>query len=83
MYAEQLHMNIQTIDIAGRRRWLLWGERKHEFHLQVLLPAAERGEHCRTLCGRPIEPESRAVFAPDTHICRHCVQAAQTQYRNH
>jgi len=74
-------MSIQTIDITGRRRWLLWGERRHEYHLQLLRPQVEADQGRRTLCGRQIASESRSVVVPDPHLCPHCVQAAEVHYR--
>jgi hypothetical protein len=80
MPTEQHRASILTIDVPGRRRWLLWGERTHEFHLQPFLPSPKGG--AETLCGRPVEPDSRSVIAPDTYICRDCVEAARAQARN-
>jgi hypothetical protein len=83
MPTEQHRASILTIDVPGRRRWLLWGERTHEFHLQPFSPNPSGGAANRTLCGRPVEPDSRSVIAPDTYICRDCVEAARAQARSH
>lgn len=83
MPTEQHSASILTVDVPGRRRWLLWGERTREFHLQPFSPQSDGGAQYRTLCGRPVEPESRSVIAPDTYICRDCVEAARAQARRH
>jgi hypothetical protein len=83
MRAEEQQLSIQTMEIPGRRRWLLWGERTHEFHLQsVFSDTTPHGNHA-TLCGRPLEPDSRSVIAPDTYICRDCIRVARSLARNH
>jgi hypothetical protein len=81
MPTEQHRASILTIDVPGRRRWLLWGERTHEFHLQPFSP--NPGGVAETMCGRPVEPDCRSVIAPDTYICRDCVEAARAQARSH
>jgi hypothetical protein len=83
MPAEQQHLSIQTMEVPGRRRWLLWGERTHEFHLQSVFSDTRQGVNHTTLCGRPLEPDSRSVIAPDTYICRDCVRVARNMARNH
>jgi hypothetical protein len=79
MPTEQQRASMQTVDVPGRRRWLLWGERTREFHLQPLAAQADGG--AETLCGRPIEPDSRSVIAPDNYVCPDCVGAARAQAR--
>jgi hypothetical protein len=80
MQSEQFRASILTVDVPGRRRWLLWGERTHEFHLQPFSP--QPAGDAETLCGRPVDPESRSVIAPDNYICRDCVEAARAQARS-
>jgi hypothetical protein len=80
MPTENFRASVLTVDVPGRRRWLLWGERTREFHLQPFSPQP-KGD-TKTLCGRPVDPECRSVIAPDNCICRDCVEAARDQARN-
>lgn len=81
MHAGQHPTRIQTIELPGRRRWLIWGEREQEFHLQFLASGDTTAAQVRTVCGRPVDPECRSVIAPDPSICPHCAEAARSWAR--
>jgi hypothetical protein len=76
MTPEQQKRSIHTVDIAGRRRWLFWGERVREIHLQSTEPSGNTRAGA-TLCGRINETDSHIVIASDTQICPDCVRAAR------